>query len=74
MPGERAAKVRRNMRTNRAKLRAQGLRPVTLWVPDTRSEEFKAEIRRQSLLLRDDPQEKEILDWIAEVADTDGWK
>lgn len=73
MPGERAAKVRRNMRTYRAKLRAQGLRPITLWVPDTRSEEFKAEIRRQSLLASQHPQEQEVLDWIAEIQDTEGW-
>ncbi|MET3613005.1 DNA-binding LacI/PurR family transcriptional regulator [Rhizobium aquaticum] len=32
----------------RARLRAQGLRPVQIWVPDTRSEVFRAEALRQS--------------------------
>jgi hypothetical protein len=58
---------------HRAKLKAQGMRPVQLWVPDTRSADFAAECRRQSALLDADPQEREILDWIEQVADTDGW-
>ena len=33
----------------RARLRAQGLRPVQIWVPDGRSPAFAAEARRQSL-------------------------
>jgi ERCC4-related helicase len=58
---------------HRAQLRAQGMRPVQLWLPDTRSADFAAECRRQSALLSADPQERETLDWIAQVADTDGW-
>ena len=54
-------------------LRAAGLRPVQIWVPDTRRPGFAEECRRQSLLLRDDPHEREILDWIEAVADTEGW-
>lgn len=65
--------MRRNTRRYRVKLRALGLRPMALWVLDTRSEAFKAEIRRQSLLASQDPQEKEILDWIAAIHDTEGW-
>lgn len=38
------------MRDYRARLRAQGLRPVQLWIPDTRTPEFTAEARRQSLI------------------------
>jgi hypothetical protein len=32
-------------------LRAQGLRPLQIWVPDTRSRRFSAEARRQSLAI-----------------------
>lgn len=32
----------------RQRLRAQGFRPVQVWVPDTRSEAFRAEAGRQS--------------------------
>ena len=58
---------------HRANLKAQGMRPVQLWVPDTRSAQFAAECRRQSALLAADPHERETLDWIEQVADTDGW-
>jgi hypothetical protein len=37
----------------RAKLREAGLRPVQLWVPDTRTQEFAADCRRQSALIRE---------------------
>jgi hypothetical protein len=58
---------------HRASLKARGMRPVQLWVPDTRSADFAAECRRQSALLDADPQERELLDWIEQVVDTDGW-
>ena len=48
-------------------------RNAGIWVPDTRRPGFAEECRRQSLLLRDDPHEREILDWIEAVADTEGW-
>lgn len=61
------------VKRHRDGLRAAGLRPVQIWVPDTRRPGFAEECRRQSLLLRDDPHEREILDWIEAVADTEGW-
>jgi len=36
------------VQAHRARMRAQGLRPIQLWVPDTRSPEFRAEAARQS--------------------------
>ena len=33
---------------HRARLRAQGLRPIQIWVPDVRAPSFRAEARRQS--------------------------
>lgn len=39
-----APKVRRH----REKLRERGLRPVQIWVPDTRSPRFALEARRQA--------------------------
>lgn len=59
---------------HRVKLRAAGLRPVQIWVPDTRRRGFAEECRRQSRLLRDDRQEAETLSWLEAVADTDGWE
>ncbi len=47
------------VREHRARLRAQGLRPVQIWVPDTRSEEFRREARRQAQIIAKSPQETE---------------
>lgn len=47
------------VREYRARLRAQGLRPIQIWVPDTRSEEFKREARRQALIIANSPHEAE---------------
>lgn len=57
-----------------AQLRAAGLRPIHIWVPDTRRPGFAEECRRQSLSLRDDPQEKEVGEWLEQVGDTEGWE
>lgn len=60
---------RDKVQAHRAQLRAQGLRPIQLWVPDVRSAAFKAEARRQSEIVARDPREAEVMDWIEEVAD-----
>ena len=36
------------VRDYRARLRAQGLRPIQIWVPDVRSPHFAEEAQRQS--------------------------
>jgi len=41
---------RDKVRAHRERLRAAGLRPIQIWVPDTRSPEFAREAHRQSLL------------------------
>ena len=47
-----AAKRKKATRTkvaaHRARMRAQGMRLLQIWVPDTRSPEFAKEARRQS--------------------------
>ncbi len=44
-----AGSSRDKVRAHRERLRALGLRPVQVWVPDVRSASFKAEAHRQSL-------------------------
>ena len=56
------------MRECRARLRAAGLRPVQIWVPDTRVAHFAAEAQRQSLLGKG-ADEREALDLIDAAAD-----
>lgn len=59
---------------HRTALRAAGLRPVQIWVPDTRRAGFAEECHRQSLLLQDEAPERETADWLVAVADREGWQ
>ena len=59
---------------HRAALRESGLRPVQIWVPDTRRPGFAEECRRQSLLLQADAHEQETIDWVDAAADREGWQ
>ena len=69
-----ATPTHERVRKRRAALRAAGLRPVQIWVPDTRQPGFTAEARRQSALLADDPAERDTLAWVERAADTDRWR
>ena len=49
MAQARGAKpTKMKVREHRDRLRAQGLRPIQIWVPDVRASSFRAEARRQS--------------------------
>jgi hypothetical protein len=66
--------ITERVRKHRATLKRAGLRPIQIWVPDTRNPKFAEECRRQSLLIAKDLHEKEILDWIEQAQDTTGWE
>ena len=67
------SRVAERVQKHRAALRAAGLRPVQIWVPDVRRPGFAEECRRQSAALRGDPLETDTLHWLEAVADEDGW-
>jgi Protein of unknown function (DUF3018) len=56
-------------------MRMAGLRPVQLWVPDTRRPDFAAECRRQSMLAAQaDMTDVDMLDFLDDaLADVSGW-
>ncbi len=59
---------------HRERMRTAGLRPVQFWVPDTRSPEFVAQVRRQCQNLRSDPAEADVLRFTEEAAThVEGW-
>jgi hypothetical protein len=62
------------VRTHRQNLRAAGLRPIQIWVPDTRKPGFAEECARQSRVVRDSQSEQEMLDFIEHAADLDDWQ
>ena len=49
------ASVRDRVRSYRARLRAQGLRPIQIWVPDVNAAQFAREAHRQSALVAASP-------------------
>ncbi len=63
------------VRKHRDHLRARGLRPIQLWVPDTRQAEFAEEAHRQSLLCVASDEKDEDLGVFMEDAlkEIDGW-
>jgi len=69
-----AIPLKKRVKAHRDKLRASGLRPIQIWVPDIRNPNFAAECQRQCLVIaKDINAEKEILDWVDENRDTEGW-
>ncbi len=68
------AGVVERVQKHRASLRKAGMRPVQIWVPDTRREGFAEECQRQSALIKNDQHEKEVLRFLDESADREGWK
>jgi hypothetical protein len=71
---QRVAEVTNRVRRHRDALRAAGLRPVQIWLPDSASPAFRRKCERECRSLANDRQETEILDWIDKAADTEGWR
>lgn len=60
---------RDKVRAHRARLRAEGLRPIQIWVPDVRSPQFIKEARRQSKLIAASPTEADDQAFIDAISD-----
>jgi hypothetical protein len=52
-------------------MRSRGLRPIQIWVPDTRTDAFAAEARRQSRAVANSPQEAEDQAFIDSISSSD---
>ena len=70
-----ASSTAKRVNQHRDNLRAAGLRPLQIWVPDTRRPGFADECRRQSKIAAvADVADTEMLDFMDEaLADVDGW-
>ena len=60
---------RMKVRAHRDRLRAQGLRPIQIWVPDIRSPLFKSEEHRQSLAVAASPHASEDQAFVDAISD-----
>jgi hypothetical protein len=69
------ANVNERVQRHRDALRMSGLRPVQIWVPDTRRPDFAQECRRQCLLVdradNADSATQQLMD--EALANLDGW-
>jgi Protein of unknown function (DUF3018) len=61
--------VARRVQKHRQSLRAAGLRPIQIWVPDVRSKSFVVQARRQSQAIAKSAHEQDDLAFIESVAD-----
>ena len=59
---------RDKVRAHRKRLRARGLRPIQVWVPDTRTAAFKVEAHRQSLVVAHSPHARQDQDFIDAIS------
>ena len=68
-------RVNERVQKHRNALRMAGLRPIQIWVPDTRRSGFTEECHRQCLLVaqadNNDESIQQIMDEV--LTDTDGW-
>ncbi len=60
--------VRDRVARHRAQMRAKGLRPIEVWVPDTNRPGFAEEVRRQASAVNDSDQSDDVMDWIESVS------
>ena len=70
-----ATSVAARVQKRRDALRMAGLRPIQIWVPDTRRPGFSAECQRQSKLASQaDRADVEMMDFMDEaLSGVDGW-
>ena len=61
--------VKERVSAYRARMRAQGLRPVQIWVPDVRSPDFAAEAHRQSELVGAADRASDDMDFVEAISE-----
>jgi hypothetical protein len=70
-PASKPKPSRVKVREHRERLRAQGLRPIQIWVPDVRSAAFRSEAHRQSAAIAASAHAREDQAFINAVEDWD---
>ena len=70
MKANRPRNTRDKVRAYRERMRARGLRPVQIWLPDTRTAAFKVEAHRQSLAVAQTALAQPDQDFIDTISDS----
>lgn len=66
---EARRKAREKSRAFRERMRARGLRPVQIWLPDTRSDEFARRAHEASLAVSRSPHANDDQDFVDAASD-----
>ena len=64
----------KRVRKHREKMKAAGLKPVTIWVPDVNAPGYRQEIRRQCEVINASADSAVVLEGMLAISDFSDWK
>jgi hypothetical protein len=64
----------KRVQKHRDKLRAAGLKPVTIWVPDVNAPGFREQVAREIELINADQDSQRVMEEMLALADFSDWK
>jgi hypothetical protein len=63
----------KRVQKHRDKMKAAGLKPVTIWVPDVNAPGYAEQLAREIELINNSPDEKLLLEQLSNI-EIEGWK
>ena len=64
----------KRVKKHRDKMKAAGLKPVTIWVPDVNAPGFKEQIARAVALINADAESQRVMEEMLALSDFSDWK
>jgi Protein of unknown function (DUF3018) len=64
----------KRVQKHRDKMKAAGLKPVTIWVPDVNAPGFKERIAREVQIINADAESHRVMEEMLALADFSDWK
>jgi hypothetical protein len=64
----------KRVQKHRDKMKAAGLKPVTIWVPDVNAPGFKEKIAREIEIINADADSQRVMEEMLALADFSDWK
>jgi hypothetical protein len=64
----------KRVQKHRDKMKAAGLKPVTIWVPDVNAPGFKEQIAREIEIINADAESQRVMEEMLALADFSDWK
>jgi Protein of unknown function (DUF3018) len=64
----------KRVQKHRDKMKAAGLKPVTIWVPDVNAPGFKERIAREVEIINADAESQRVMEEMLALADFSDWK